>query len=425
MQKHKKDKVLVLGGASVHCKLVQAAKNMGLHVIVADYLQVKDSPAKQIAHESWEIDIYDVDRLAKLSRRTGVKGVLSTHLDPCQRPYCRLCKELNLPCYGKEETFLSMTNKVKFKQACRENGVGVISDYSIADVCSDKVKYPVFIKPVDSRGSRGQEVCYDRDCALRAIDRARIESSNRQCLIEDYKGDCPEIQITYFFVNGIPHLVRTADSYKGTCKGMEKVVVCATSPSRFTNQYIRNAENQVLKMFKSIGVTNGPAFMQGFVDGNDFRFFDPGLRFPGVDYELIYKKVYGLDLAEVMWSYALNGVMPNVKVPAECWRIENNRAAIVFPCVRAGRIASIRGEDVLRQQPEVVSFSKRHVAGDLIGWTFDVNQRYAEVDILCEDADTLANGISSVQKSFYPTDENGKNMQFDLFDASRILKETE
>lgn len=32
-------KVLILGGAGVHCKLVEAAHEMNLYVIVADYLK--------------------------------------------------------------------------------------------------------------------------------------------------------------------------------------------------------------------------------------------------------------------------------------------------------------------------------------------------------------------------------------------------
>lgn len=108
-----------------------------------------------------------------------------------------------------------------------------------------------------------------------------------------------EFQVTYFFVDGEAYLIRTVDSYCGSeANHLEKVVACAVSPSRFTDEYLKIAHQNVVKMFKAIGYKNGPIFMQGFEDNGKFRFFDPGLRFPGVDYERVYTKEFGIDLME-------------------------------------------------------------------------------------------------------------------------------
>ena len=53
-------KLLVLGGAGVHCKVVEAAKEMGVYTVVADYLEVKNSPAKQISDDNVLISILDL-----------------------------------------------------------------------------------------------------------------------------------------------------------------------------------------------------------------------------------------------------------------------------------------------------------------------------------------------------------------------------
>ena len=50
-------KLLILAGAPVHCKVVQSAKEMGVHTIVTDYLNYEESPAKQIADEYWNLNI--------------------------------------------------------------------------------------------------------------------------------------------------------------------------------------------------------------------------------------------------------------------------------------------------------------------------------------------------------------------------------
>lgn len=413
-------KVLVLGGASVHCKLVNAAHNLGLHVTVADYLD--DSPAKRIADQALLINIKDIDALEKYCRANNIEAVLSTHLDPGQRPYQQLCERLQLPCYGTEEMFYKMTDKIAFKAMCRSFGVPVIDEYSEKDVLEDRCKYPLFVKPVDSRGSRGQAVCASKDETIRAIEIAKKESSNGKFIIERFLKDAKEVQITYFFVNGEAYLIRTVDSYKGDEPGLEKVVSCAISPSVFTEEYLTTTHESVVKMFKALGMRNGPIFMQGFYDEGTFRFFDPGLRFPGVDYEEISKRIYNFDLLEKLWIFALTGKMPDdFDVPYDMWRIKGNKAAVLFPVMRAGRIDRLDGIEIINSMKSVHAYSIRHNVGETVGWTYDVNQRYAEVDV-CEDCkESLINTIKKIQLSFVPYDSNNKSLSFAEFDTSRVM----
>lgn len=152
--------MLVLGGASVHCKLVEAAHELGVYVVVADYLQPEDSPAKRIADKHYLLDVNDVDGIVSMCRSEHVNAVLATHLDPCQRPYQKICERLGLPCLGTEKQFSLLTDKCAFKNICREYGVDTVPEFSLRELEHDRVQYPVFIKPADSRGSRGQSVCF-------------------------------------------------------------------------------------------------------------------------------------------------------------------------------------------------------------------------------------------------------------------------
>ena len=96
-------KVLILGGAGVHCKLVEAAHEMNLCVIVADYLKKDDSPAKQIADKNYEVDINDIDGIIQICIEESVDAVLTTHLDPCQKPYQKYVK-IRFSMYGNGRT---------------------------------------------------------------------------------------------------------------------------------------------------------------------------------------------------------------------------------------------------------------------------------------------------------------------------------
>ena len=192
-------KLLILGGAFQHEKLVVEAQKMGIYTIVTDNLPVDKSPCKQIADEHWQINIYDVDEIVKKCADENVDGVISAWLDPCQRPYAEICERLDVPAYCKSEQVIKMTDKIAFKKMCKTYGVDVIPDYSLDDVTNHKIEFPVFVKPVDSRGSRGQTVCRSYDELDEAIKTAKSESSNGEVLIEKYMEKVNEFHVTYFF----------------------------------------------------------------------------------------------------------------------------------------------------------------------------------------------------------------------------------
>ena len=413
-------RLLILGSANVHCKLIKAAKEMGIYTYVADYLDKSDG--KDLADSSCLIDIKDVNRLKEFCESNDINGVIATHLDPCQRPYQKICHEMNYFCYGDEEQFKRMTDKHSFKKMCMESGVDTIPEYSEEDVEQGKVDYPVFIKPVDSRGSRGQAVCYNREEAINAIVVARKESSNDDVLIEKYICDAQEIQITYFYIDGKPYLIRTADSYKGKEEShLEKVVACAVSPSQYTDEYIRTAHARVIKMFEGLGIKNGPIFMQGFYDNGAFCFFDPGLRFPGVDYDLIYPIEYNIDLMKLMVEYAINGKFGINEIPEDMYKIHGKRAAVLFPVIKKGMIKKISGVESIKSQKGVFSLLLRHTEGANIDWTYDVNQRIAEIDMVADNTEELKQLILSVQSQLKVQDAAGEEMIFDDFDIERIV----
>lgn len=158
-------KLLVLAGAHQHCKIVRAAHKLGVKVIVTDYLE--DSPAKKLADKSYMYNITDIDEIVNMCKEEHVDGIISGYIDPCQRPYYEICDKLGLPCYGTEKEFFNLTDKHAFKKMCMENDVDIIPEYPEDEFLDGKepinVEYPLFVKPVDSRGSRGQSVCYNRD----------------------------------------------------------------------------------------------------------------------------------------------------------------------------------------------------------------------------------------------------------------------
>lgn len=415
-------RLLILGGAFQHIKLVKAAKELGVFTVVTDYL--KDSPAKDIADKSCNIDIKDISALAELCKEEKIDGILHGYIDPCQRPYNQLCDLLHYHCFGTRDQYYKLTDKRAFKKLCSESGVDTIEEYTIEDfnIPNNNIKYPVFVKPVDSRGSRGMTICYSPKDVGCAIDFAKKESSNGDVIIERYLGGHDEFQVTYFFINGEGYLLRTADRHLGDKNlKLDKVGICTVSPSQYTDMYLANGiHDKVVRMFKKLGIQNGPVFMQGFVDGDTVRFFDPGLRFPGGDYENLYKDIFGIDLMMQMVRFALTGKFSIKELPLDSVRLKNKRIALLFPTVRPGKINSVEGVDLIMNSGVAKTVFPKYQKGDTVPAAYNVNQRFAEIDIIGDNAADLCEKIRFVQQHLVVEDENHVNMIFGEVDANHL-----
>ena len=162
-------------------------------------------------------------------------------------------------------------------------------------------------------------------------------------------------------------------------------------------------------MLKKIGIKNGPVMMQGFYDNGVFRFFDPGLRFPGVEYERIYKKMYNIDFLKLIIEYSLTGSMPQIDIDESSVYLERKRAEIVFPLISEGIIAKIEGLDKIEQNEKVISVLHRHREKDTISWSYDINQRLCEIDMLFDKNEKL-NERERILSELKVYNNKGKNM---------------
>ena len=407
-------KILILGGASVHCKLVKVAKEMGCYTIVTDYLQ--DSPAKQIADESWMINIMDVDQIVEKCKNDKVSAVIAAWLDPCQRPYQQICEKLGLPCYGSAEQFHILTDKNAFKRFCNECGVDTIPQYTMIDVEDKNVEFPVFVKPNDSRGSRGQMVCTNYEELSDAIELAKSESSNNDFVIEKYMEGKQDFSMTYFVIDGIPHLIRICDRYVGKREDrLNKQCIGCVAPSKYTQLYLDSVDQRVKNFIRKLGIQYGPVFMQGFVDGNTIRFYDPGLRFPGGDYELFLKESTGVDLMRLIVEFALEGRISQQINDNLFYLNEKHTIQLDFTC-RSGIIAEYRGLDEIMRNSKVVSSFARYEVGESVPDSGDVRQRVYEVGLVTGKNESVSDAVKEIQSVFDVIDETGKSMLISVLD---------
>lgn len=403
-------KLLILAGAGVHNKVVRAAKEMGIYTIVTDYLQ--DSPAKKIADEAWMLNIMDVDAIVDRCKKEHIDGVMNFCIDPAQKPYQEICERLNLPCIGTKQSFEILTDKRKFKDYCLEHGVDVVPEYTEKEIQSENVEYPVFIKPTNSRGSRGQTICYTKAEAIRGIKIAKAESSDNSYVCERYMGGHQDIGSAFFVVNGEPYLVKFGDRYLGKIEdNCDKQVVCTQLPSHSADMFEENVLNRVKNMIKSLGIKFGPVFLQGFVDGNTIRYYDPAQRMPGGDYDIILEKATGFSTVKSWISFALSGDYTYaVGNPEKSYMLNGGTALLFTISVRPGQVARVIGMDDVLKLPYVVYARQIIDEGAVIPNTGDISQRVAAIGVFIEDTKAIQKCIDTIYQTYQVLDANGDSM---------------
>lgn len=409
MEKMQGKKLLILAGAAVHCKVVNAAKELGVYTIVVDYL--KDSPAKLIADESWLLNITDVDAIVEKCKEEKIDGVLNFCIDPAQIPYQIITEKLGLPCYGTKEQFHILTNKIAFKKFCNECVIDTIPEYTEESIKNDIVEYPIFIKPSDSRGSRGQSICYSKKETVDALSLAKKESSNGQVVIEKYMGEKQDFSMTYFVCNGEPYLTRTCDRYLGRIEdNLNKQCIAAIAPSKYSEFYIQKVDKKIKQFIKTLSIKNGPVFMQGFIDNDTIRFYDPGLRFPGGETELFLYKATGVNLMKLMIEFALTGSINGDSLKDNLYQFSGMHSIQMDFTCKPGKIYRFIGLEEIKNNQMVKSVFTRYEVGEVVPNSGDVRQRVCEIGLLIDEKTTVKEAVSWVQNKFDVLDKEGNSM---------------
>ena len=414
-------KILVLGGGSQHCKVVEAAKELGVITYVTD--NVENATAKRMADYSYLINVTETEQLAELCEKEKIDGIVSGWFDFVQPHYQRLCEKTGHFCYGTKEQFDILTRKKDFKDCCLKYGVGVPTRLTLDEIESEDLPFDVIVKPSNSRGSRGAAVCHTKSEVLAAVENAKQASYDGQYIIERYIEQKDAFCVSYQFVNGEAYLEQLSDAFFGDAEhGLDKVAVAYRSPSVRAEEYIRKENGRLINMLKSIGVTEGPFVAQGFFTEDDVLYFDPGRRFAGGEYERAFKRTTGIDVPRAMIYFAITGKYPEQsdQFEKDSYLLDGKTAIRLQINVRSGLVKSDAGFDEISEMSEVEYIAFYHAPGSEISATGNTHQRYAHIIVVAENADKLKEAVKKIYSKIRVYDTNDENMIVSLLDLEKI-----
>lgn len=417
-------KLLILGGNPISIEIVREAQKMGIYTIVTDWYDTTRSPAKLVADEYWNEEIFKPERIAQLIKEHHVDGVFTSFTDSYLLQYQRICELSGLPCYATKEAFETAVDKDKFKRYCEAHDVPTVPEYT-EDTFDPSALSPtnaIIIKPVDNSGARGITYCDSAGDYPKALEYALSYSQSKHVIIEKFiRNGGTSMSVRYIAVDGNIYLQAVGDRYVlDDDKGKALITAAAFYPSKHTDDYIQNLDGKVKSMFKSLGLKNGALFMESFWTPEGIFFYEMGLRLSGGKTYQMTEIATGVNELHMLIRFSLTGQMCDEQTAKKIDPYLNGKyaASITIP-LRTGVIASVVGLDEIKALPEVYNFSELHKIGDEIKEEHlgTLAQLLARISIVSGGEEKLAAIIKMIIEKLSVKDTEGNEM----FITSKLL----
>ncbi|MCH8567434.1 MAG: hypothetical protein LAT67_04195 [Balneolales bacterium] len=365
-----KKKLLILCSVPQMIKIVRQANEYGLHTVVVD--NVKGSACKLISSEYYDYSVFDIDKIVETSKEVGIDGVMNYCIDSGQIPYCEIADKLDLPCYGTREQFEIMTNKEIFKESCLKYGLDVLISYDlnkdIDGIDISQIEFPIVIKPVDGRASKGVNICWNKNEIKSKLIDSLKHSKKKRVVAEEFVQNGQEVAVKYFVCDGDISLTSMSDIYTHYDEdGNRDYIWSQVFPSKHYEHFINEYDLKVRNFIKQIGIMNGPLSFSGFRKGDKYCFIDPSFRMGGAEDWEIVKANSGVDISTCLTHFAINGNMGNcTEIKKIDKSINKSTSMMLYFLIKEGVIGKIEGIEESTKIQNVVSHHVMYKEGDKI-----------------------------------------------------------
>ena len=393
--------VLVLPGSNWQVQLVEKIKEMGHKVFVVNPFDA--SPCFSYADDFLKSDIFDIQKVKGYIAKNNIDAVISDECDIAMPLVAMLADEFGFSALSKEDAHL-YTDKFAMREFCKANGINY-PQYKLCKTAEDafalldEIKRPLIIKPLDCNASKGVFKVETKEDILRHFDESmkfsRIEKS---VLAERY------INGTEFTIDGI----KTPNGHYTLAISEKKHFkhnVNIASDLLFTHKHKDFDYEKLKKQNDSFVLASDLKF--GFThaeykyEDGEFYLIEIAARGGGnMISSLITQYMSGYDT----YKYLINCYLGNIT--EETFEIKDeflNRASILkfFKTPNGGgKVADIKGLEILENEPDVVKYMLNFAVGDVIEDAVSDSARIGFCIICSDNLDKLNSVVEKIDENF-------------------------
>lgn len=302
-------RLLMLGGSTSQVCAIKKAKEMGHYVIICDYLP--DNPGQYVADEFYQISTTDKEAVLDLAKTLSLDGVVCYASDPAAPTAAYVCEKLGFPT-SPYESVMVLSNKDTFRTYLKEHGFCVPYAESYTDIemmksHSDKFKFPVMVKPVDSSGSKGINKIYSAEEYDFAFNDAMKYSRCKRIVVEEFiKKKGYQVSGDGFTVDG-KLVFRCFGNEFYSSEGIKEYVPLGECwPSVLSKEIQDKVHNELQRLIMELGMKTGAYNIEVILDENDNVYIlELGARNGGSLIPQITQYATGVDMVEYTIKAAL------------------------------------------------------------------------------------------------------------------------
>lgn len=252
-------KLLILGAMEMHVPLILRAKELGYYVIVCDY--IPEALGHKLADESYLDSTTDLNAILALSQKLKIDGIMTYNSDPAAPTAAYVAEKMGLP-GNPYRTVQIMSEKNLFREFLKDNNLnyprfGNYQNKEEALQHLDDFDYPVILKPVDSSGSKGVTVVYEKENVSNAIDVALNKSRSKRFIIEEYiEPFGRQLHGDGFVKDGKLEFLYLGDHHFDS-KINNLVPYSTTYPTEHSSEIVDACKEQLQDFFTKVGFKNG------------------------------------------------------------------------------------------------------------------------------------------------------------------------
>lgn len=419
------DKTLLLMGGGAYAKGIKAYKDKhGFRIVAIG----KDgsNPIAQIADVSYTVDTQDVERIVEIVKKERADGIFVGSSEVNISPAIDVAERTGVRFYVNRKQWDIVANKARFKEFARRSGFPVIPEFKLSSDPTqeeiDNLVFPLMIKPVDSSGARGLNPCYSKETFRELYEEAMRWSPSKEVIVESLITDAEDICVCYTIQDGESTLSYsfTKDVVRSE-KNYVSLPIFHLYPSRYLDQYCKEADSAAKRMLHDMGLMNGTINLQGFYKDGKFYFYEAGYRMGGAQAYILTEYMNGANVLHYMINYVLTGSMCDQRVS----RIENSH--FPYPCcnyyveLKAGTIDHIEGIDEVERMPGVLNVTQMCHVGDIILETNEIGRAIYRIHVVGESMENLAQRLVNISQTLRIMSTEGEEMQIEPLEYKRCL----
>jgi len=283
-------RILILGSLDEFCQLVQMARKRNLYTIVCD-VNTK-GPAKKLAHQSLDIDVREIDKIADICRIKRVDYIVTSFSDLLFECMVKIADKASLPCYMTPSQLPYYRDKAVMKRTLATLNIptpkNLLLEEGFDSTALTSLKFPVVTKPLDLYGSRGVFVIDNPSQVRTYFDKVIKNYGVTKLLLEEYNEGL-EFNMMTWVLDGEIQVLSIADREKSPAAEDEVPYGSRNVyPSAKMDEVYDDAKDILARYIAKTGQSNGPLSMQFFYSPKEgLQVGEIAGRFFGYEHELL------------------------------------------------------------------------------------------------------------------------------------------